>query len=326
MALTCWVPLANEASDFPIENLPYGVYDAGSGPRLGVANAPMLLDVARVPHELDPKLLARTTWNTFIATGPAIWASLRRRPQDLLSDEAHGGAIKPHLIPQADAQMKMPFRVSEYTDFYGSGHHVQNVGRMFRDPANALPPNWLSIAVGYNGRASSVVVLGTDVTRPWGQIKTPQAHLPHFANSSRFDFELELGAIVGQPSTDMLSVQQADDMIFGYVLLNDWSARDIQAWEYQPLGPFQSKVTATPPARGSYPRRRWSRSAPWRHRVNARCWPTCANRGRCYMTSTWTSPWPRTGKPKRSSPVPIRRNCPIRRRSSSRIMRRRVAR
>ncbi len=139
----------------------------------------------------------------------------------------------------------MPFRVSEYTDFYASRHHAENVGTMFRGKENALPPNWLSIPIGYNGRASSVVVSGTPVRRPRGQVKGPEDDLPRFAPSARFDIELEMGAIVGIPSEGPVSVAEADRMIFGYVLLNDWSARDIQAWEYQPLGPFQSKATAT---------------------------------------------------------------------------------
>jgi fumarylacetoacetase len=139
----------------------------------------------------------------------------------------------------------MPFAVAEYTDFYAGKNHAVNVGTMFRGAENALPPNWLSIPIGYNGRASSVVVSGTPVTRPWGQVKGPDEALPRLAPSARFDLELEMGAIVGQPSQGMVSVAEADEMIFGYVLLNDWSARDIQAWEYQPLGPFQAKATAT---------------------------------------------------------------------------------
>jgi fumarylacetoacetase len=135
--------------------------------------------------------------------------------------------------------------VSEYTAVYASRNHAFNVGSMFRGPENALPPNWLHIPIGYNGRASSVVVSGTPVTRPHGQLKGPDDAAPRFAPSQRFDIELEMGAIVGQPSDGPISVAQAFDNIFGYVLLNDWSARDIQAWEYQPLGPFQAKATAT---------------------------------------------------------------------------------
>ena len=144
----------------------------------------------------------------------------------------------------ADAEMHMPFMVSEYTDFYAGRHHATNVGTMFR-AENALPPNWLHIPIGYNGRASSVVVSGTDVRRPWGQLKGPNDDAPRWAPFARFDIELEMGAIVGTPSDGPITVQEADDHIFGYVLLNDWSARDIQAWEYQPLGPFQAKATAT---------------------------------------------------------------------------------
>ena len=141
--------------------------------------------------------------------------------------------------------MKLPFQVTEYTDFYAGRHHATNVGTMFRGAENALPPNWLHIPIGYNGRASSVVVSGTDVRRPWGQLKGPDFDAPIFAPSRRFDIELEMGAVVGQSSDGPVSVDRADEMIFGYVLLNDWSARDIQAWEYQPLGPFQAKATAT---------------------------------------------------------------------------------
>jgi len=141
--------------------------------------------------------------------------------------------------------MHLPVLVSEYTDFYAGRNHAFNVGVMFRGPENALPPNWLHIPIGYNGRASSVVVSGTDVRRPWGQLKAPDQALPTFAPCRRFDLELEMGAIVGQPSDGPITVEEADSNIFGYVLLNDWSARDIQAWEYQPLGPFQAKATAT---------------------------------------------------------------------------------
>ena len=141
--------------------------------------------------------------------------------------------------------MHLPFLVAEYTDFYAGKHHATNVGTMFRGAENALPPNWLHIPIGYNGRASSVVVSGTPVRRPWGQLKGPDDAAPRFAPCARFDLELEMGAVVGTASEGPVTVDEADAMIFGYVLLNDWSARDIQAWEYQPLGPFQAKATAT---------------------------------------------------------------------------------
>ncbi|TRW96945.1 fumarylacetoacetase [Paracoccus sp. M683] len=241
-----WVDSANRAdTDFPLNNLPYGVFDDGQGARMGVAIGDFVLDLGRVDHGLDPVLLADPAWNDVMAAGPSVWAGLRARLTELLSDEGHRPAVGPHLLPLASVRMLMPFRVTEYTDFYAGKNHAVNVGTMFRGAENALPPNWLSIPIGYNGRASSVVVSGTDVVRPWGQVKAPDEAQPRFAPSARFDLELEMGAIIGQPSDGMVSVAEADQMIFGYVLLNDWSARDIQAWEYQPLGPFQAKATAT---------------------------------------------------------------------------------
>ncbi len=241
-----WVASANDPqTDFPLNNLPYGVFDAGQGARMGVAIGDQILDLAQVDHGLDPALVAAPSWNAVMAGGPQVWAELRTRLTQLLSDPTHREAVAPHLTPMADAQLMLPFTVAEFTDFYASKHHATNVGTMFRGADNALPPNWTSIPIGYNGRASSVVVSGTDVRRPWGQLKAPDAESPIFAPCKRFDIELELGAIVGIPSSGPVTVAEADAMIFGYVLLNDWSARDIQAWEYQPLGPFQAKATAT---------------------------------------------------------------------------------
>ncbi|WP_295533613.1 fumarylacetoacetase [uncultured Thioclava sp.] len=240
-----WVASANGDTDFPIQNLPYGVFDDGRGARMGVAIGDQILDLGAVDHGLDAALFVEPAWNRVMEAGPQLWADLRARLIALLSDEAHRAAVEPHLVAQSQAKMLMPFRVMEYTDFYAGKYHAMNVGTIFRGAENALPANWLSIPIGYNGRASSVVVSGTPVTRPWGQVKGPNDDLPRFAPSARFDIELEFGAIVGQPSQGMISVAQADEMIFGYVLLNDWSARDIQAWEYVPLGPFQGKATAT---------------------------------------------------------------------------------
>jgi fumarylacetoacetase len=248
-----WVASANGgATDFPIENLPYGVFStAGTAPRCGVAIGDLVLDVAALEAAGVIALpggpfLNEPRWNPLMAAGPKVWAALRARLTELLAEGAEEWPdVDPHLVPRAEVTLHLPLRVAEYTDFYAGRHHAFNVGTMFRGPENALPANWLSIPIGYNGRASSVVVSGTDVRRPWGQVKTPDEALPRFAPSARFDLELELGAIVGTPSAGMVSVAEADAMIFGYVLLNDWSARDIQAWEYQPLGPFQSKATAT---------------------------------------------------------------------------------
>ncbi len=146
-----------------------------------------------------------------------------------------------------DARLQMPFAVSGYTDFYSSKEHAANVGVMFRGKDNALQPNWLYMPIAYNGRASTVVVSGTKVKRPRGQLKPPSADVPSFGPCKRLDFELEMGVVVGQssPMGGMLTEQQAEDMIFGFVLLNDWSARDIQQWEYVPLGPFLAKAFAT---------------------------------------------------------------------------------
>ncbi|GAB1365023.1 fumarylacetoacetase [Rhodobacter sp.] len=248
-----WVESANRAeAEFPLNNLPCGVFSVdGEEPRCGVAIGDFVLDVAGLEEAgllvLDGgPLLDVPFWNEVMEAGPAVWAALRSRLQALLAEgAAEREAIEDYLVPLADAALHMPFLVAEYTDFYAGRHHATNVGTMFRGAENALPPNWLHIPIGYNGRASSVVVSGTPVRRPWGQVKGPDHAVPAFQPSRRFDIELEMGAVVGRASEGMVSVAEADQMIFGYVLLNDWSARDIQAWEYQPLGPFQAKATAT---------------------------------------------------------------------------------
>jgi fumarylacetoacetase len=246
-----WVDSANAAEgDFPLNNLPCGVFSAKDGEgRCCTAIGDMILDL----HGLEEAgllsfagTLRGASWNAFMALGRTEWARLRAELTALLRQGAsQAEAAARHLLPMSDIRLHMPFAVSEYTDFYASRHHAFNVGTMFRGPENALPPNWLHIPIGYNGRASSVVVSGTPIHRPRGQLKGPQDEMPRFGPSQRFDIELELGAVVGQSSDGPISVAQASENIFGYVLLNDWSARDIQAWEYQPLGPFQSKATAT---------------------------------------------------------------------------------
>ncbi|MEY8832573.1 fumarylacetoacetase [Phaeobacter italicus] len=248
-----WVTSANSATHpFPLNNLPYGVFSVdGDEPRCGVAIGDMILDMqaaeeAGLVQLTDMPLFDVPYWNDLMEQGPAVWTALRERLTSLLAEgAAEQDKVEPLLVPGSTAELHMPFAVSEYTDFYAGKNHAFNVGTMFRGPENALPPNWLHIPIGYNGRASSVVVSGTDVRRPWGQLKGPNDDAPRWAPCARFDIELELGAIVGTSSEGPITVQQADDHIFGYVLLNDWSARDIQAWEYQPLGPFQAKATAT---------------------------------------------------------------------------------
>ncbi|WP_226780293.1 fumarylacetoacetase [Oceaniglobus trochenteri] len=252
--LPSWVASANRPdTPFPLNNLPYGVFStADSPPRCGVAIGDMILDLAAADAAgmigLGEGLFDQPRWNGVMALGPDAWHSLRRLLTALLAEDAEDRAIlEPCLVPMADARLHLPFTISEFTDFYASRHHATNVGTMFRGAENALPPNWPHMPIGYNGRASTVVVSGTEVIRPRGQLMPPGATAPAFGASRKLDYELELGAVVGTGSSmgQGVTVDQADAMIFGYVLLNDWSARDIQAWEYQPLGPFQAKAFAT---------------------------------------------------------------------------------
>ncbi len=250
--LKSWVESANSAdTPFPLNNLPYGSFQTDEGPHCGVAIGDMILDVTQMEDDglfqlPDILVLFSGEWNDFMAMGPEVWSDFRNFLTKALSESSkQSERLKSYLVPMKGAKLCMPFRVSEYTDFYAGRHHATNVGTMFRGPENALPPNWLHIPIGYNGRASSVVVSGTDIRRPWGQLKGPNDDMPHWGPCQKFDIELELGAIVGRASDRPISVDEADANIFGYVLLNDWSARDIQAWEYQPLGPFQAKATAT---------------------------------------------------------------------------------
>ena len=253
--MTSWVESANDAAtDFPLNNLPYGVFSTNRlEARCGVAIGDQILDMAALEEEglitlSEEPVFDVPYWNDVMDLGPEAWEILRARLIELLGPDAPEQAtVAPHLVPMTEARLHMPMMVSEYTDFYAGKHHATNVGTMFRGADNALPPNWLHIPIGYNGRASTVVVSGTDITRPNGQLKAPEAEAPHFGPCQKLDIELEMGAIVGT-STEMgqpIRIDAADEMIFGYVLLNDWSARDIQAWEYQPLGPFQAKAFAT---------------------------------------------------------------------------------
>ncbi len=253
--LQSWVTSANTAeTDFPLNNLPYGVFSTASlEARCGVAIGDQILDMAALEEAglitlSDEPVFDVPYWNDVMELGPDAWETLRASLIALLgADAPDQDQIAPLLVPMADAELHMPMVVSEYTDFYAGRHHATNVGTMFRGAENALPPNWLHIPIGYNGRASTVVVSGTDIIRPNGQLKAPDATVPSFGPCKRLDIELEMGAIVGT-STQMgtpVTTAEADEMIFGYVILNDWSARDIQAWEYQPLGPFQAKAFAT---------------------------------------------------------------------------------
>src|ERR1700749_4228370 len=246
-------------SDFPIQNLPYGVFSSKDGlaPRVGVAIGDYVLDLWELEQNCrlgvgDLGVFSSPNLNPFMALGPKVWSRTRARISELLRhdhpelrDNAELRAQA--LVPMADVKLHMPIQVAGFTDFYSSKEHATNVGVMFRGKDNALQPNWLHMPIGYNGRASTVVVSGTPIRRPRGQLKPPGAEVPAFGACRRLDFELEMGFVVGQssPMGAMLSEQQAEEMIFGFVLLNDWSARDIQQWEYVPLGPFQGKAFGT---------------------------------------------------------------------------------
>lgn len=245
--LRSWVAGANTPDcDFPIRNLPYGVFSTGpEAPRCGVAIGDMILDLAACEDRgiVDAGGTFRSpALNDFMARGRGAWEAMRAHLIALLAED--GDRTLP-LVPMAGAVLHLPIRVTEFTDFYASRHHAFNVGCLFRGPENALPPQWTHMPIGYNGRASSVVVSGTPIRRPMGQVKGEDG--PEWTPCRKLDLELELGAIIGADSRmgQRVSVDEAEEMIFGYVLLNDWSARDIQAWEYQPLGPFQSKALAT---------------------------------------------------------------------------------
>jgi len=244
-------------SDFPIQNLPYGVFSArGLAPRMGVAIGDYILDLWELEQDGrldvgDPGTFA-VGLNHFMSKGPKVWSQVRARISELLRADHpelrdNAELRKLALVPMREAKLHMPFLVQGYTDFYSSKEHATNVGVMFRGKDNALQPNWLHMPIGYNGRASTVVASGTRVKRPRGQLKPPNADAPTFGACKRLDFELEMGVVIGQPSAmgEMLTEAQAEAMIFGFVLLNDWSARDIQQWEYVPLGPFQAKAFAT---------------------------------------------------------------------------------
>ena len=245
-------------SDFPLQNLPYGVFQPqGEAARVGVAIGREVVDLAALEaagllQTGSTPVFNQTTLNAFIALGRPVWQQVRARLQQLLSADCaelrdNADLRQQAFYPQADVVMLLPIEVPGYTDFYSSKEHAYNVGCMFRDPKNALLPNWSELPVGYNGRASSVVVSGTDLVRPSGQIKLPNEERPVFSACRKLDFELETGFIVGKATAlgETIAIDDAENHIFGMVLLNDWSARDIQQWEYVPLGPFNSKTFGT---------------------------------------------------------------------------------
>jgi len=253
-----WVESANlPDSDFPLENLPYGVFRYGSQAHIGVAIGDRVLDLHGCATQGLLDSLSTDTvvacfaesLNSVMQLGLRRWTALRRRLIELLDDSAPRpiqNRTQPLLIPTRDVQMLLPAQIGDYTDFYASIHHATRVGKLFR-PDNPLLPNYKYVPIGYHGRASSIVVSGAEIQRPCGQTKPTAAETPAFGLSRSLDYELEVGIFIG-PGNRLgrpIPIAEAEQHIFGLCLANDWSARDIQSWEYQPLGPFLAKSFAT---------------------------------------------------------------------------------
>ena len=258
-SLRSWVESANSPdSDFPIQNLPFGVFRCGGiteTSQIGVAIGDRILNLSSssqaglfqgLSQQIQEALLA-SSLNLLMGLGQTAWSSLRDRISNILrwNGETHPTATA-FLIPMSDAEMLLPATIGDYTDFYASIFHATNIGKLFR-PDNPLLPNYKYLPIAYHGRASSIVTSGTSIKRPNGQTKKPDEQIPSFRASQRLDYELELGFFVGSGNElgQPILIDQAEEHIFGLCLVNDWSARDIQAWEYQPLGPFLAKSFAT---------------------------------------------------------------------------------
>ncbi len=251
----CWMAIEAH-SDFSIYNIPFGIFSTTDrGPRVGVAIGAMILDLVKAADlgifnslSIDNAVFDEPLLNDFISLGKKTTKAVRELVQHELTNSS--SVLKESeavFVRQEEAQMHLPVFVGDYTDFYSSIEHATNIGKMFRDPENALLPNWRHIPVGYHGRASSIIVSGQDVHRPMGQTLPLNEKQPVFGPSSRVDFELEMGFIIGKNTQlgDTVTTENAEDYIFGKVLFNDWSARDIQKWEYIPLGPFLAKNFAS---------------------------------------------------------------------------------
>ncbi len=245
-----WLDLPPD-SLFGLANLPYGVFSAGGGPRpgpgvprVGVRIGDSVLDLAEV---LDDPVFGQPSLNAFMAQGRARWSDVRAQITELLTDGRHRRAVEPALYPLSAVGLHLPFTPGDYADFFGNEYHAANAGRIFRPGAEPLQPNWKHLPVGYHGRSGTIVLSGTPVTRPHGQRKDPQDSAPAFGPSRRLDFEAEVGFVVGtgSPLGTPVAVGEFADHVFGAFLLNDWSARDLQAWESRPLGPFLAKSFAT---------------------------------------------------------------------------------
>ncbi len=258
-SLSSWIEV-DKASDFPIQNLPFGIFKTqSSSPRIGVAIGDQVLDLAILNKlgfmdnlKIDNSVFTNQYLNDFIELGKQTTSAVRERISQLLNsktadlrDNKEARAKVFHAL--SNIQMQIPVRIGDYTDFYSSIDHATNVGTMLRDPKNALFPNWKHLPVGYHGRASSIVISGTEIHRPKGQTKPVETEPPVFGPCKSLDFELETAFIIGKSTAlgTSISAADADDHIFGMVLFNDWSARDIQTWEYIPLGPFLAKNFAS---------------------------------------------------------------------------------
>ncbi|GAA4753403.1 fumarylacetoacetase [Modestobacter marinus] len=239
-----WLELPPDTGYGPA-NLPHGVFSTpGTAPRTGIAIGDRVLDLAAATGD---DVHATGTLNAWLAQGPQVWAALRAQLVEWFTDESHRGDVEPHLLPRADVTMHLPIEVADYVDFYSSQHHAENLGAMFRPDSAALTPNWKHLPIGYHGRAGTVAVSGTPVVRPCGQRKAPAEDAPTFGPSQRLDIEAEVGFVVGVGSElgTAVPVGRFADHVFGVCLVNDWSSRDLQAWEYVPLGPFLGKSFLT---------------------------------------------------------------------------------
>lgn len=241
-----WVSGADAHPDFPVQNLPLGIFDPGDGDcRIGTAIGDQILDARAIAAMLPAEVrlaMAEPVLNAVFALPAKDRRSLRHALFALLCDNAHSGVLERHLYPSEHCRLHLPARIGDYTDFYVGIHHANNIGRQFR-PDNPLLPNYKHVPIGYHGRASSVRVSGTPVIRPLGQRKAPDLDAPIFAPTQRLDYELELGVWIGEENAlgSPVPIGKAAERVAGLCLLNDWSARDFQAWEYQPLGPFLAK-------------------------------------------------------------------------------------
>jgi fumarylacetoacetase len=250
VAATSWIPVQDD-SPFPVQNLPYGVFSThDEDPRVGVAIGSYVLDLALLATRGLAEfadVFHAPSLNPFLGLGRRTWLAVRHRLTEWLTDEGNRSHVEPALVPLDQVRLHMPFEVADYVDFYASEQHATNLGRILRPGEPPLTPNWKHLPIGYHGRAGTVAVSGRPVRRPCGQVKDAAAEGPVFGPSARLDFEAEVGFVVGTPTEpgERVAVDQVRDHVFGVVLVNDWSARDLQAWEYRPLGPFLGKSFLT---------------------------------------------------------------------------------